>query len=74
MNGGFTDPESMSDDPPLAQQPGILFSTLVRDMTRFAKRYSLCLPNWQRVVPAHIRLCSELDRKQKLYILEYNPI
>ena len=45
MNGGFTDPESMSDDPPLAQPPGILFSTLARDMTPFAKRYSLCLPN-----------------------------
>jgi len=30
---GFTDPESMSYDPALPQQPGILFSALIRGPT-----------------------------------------
>ena len=33
MYGGSTGPWSMSYDPALAKQPGILFSTLVRDLT-----------------------------------------
>ena len=33
MNGGYTDPESMSYDPALPQQPGIPFSALIRGIT-----------------------------------------
>ena len=33
MNGGSTDPESMSYNPAQPQQPGILFSALASSMT-----------------------------------------